>query len=169
MRDPEDTTLTLASLLADGVPAEAGLTRETEEALRAVWMGEVAADPRRQRSVRAALEEHALAWRKWGEAYVRDTVAWLMFCAAKLRLGDDHEAGLAAEAALPAVDWEAVDRLFRENWEAHRAERRRAGTDRGIASDIAHLAWALGKRGMPGVREPGDLFKRMTEQRGQAS
>ncbi len=164
--------LTLADMLRDGIPDHDDLPeaqRATGDALRAIQAGDASPDPKRQRSHRAIVEEHALCWRKWGPDYVRDTTAYLLFCQAKSMCGDDHQAGIATSVLLPAVDWEALDRLFLENWESYRAERRRAGTDRGLATDMAGLEWALGKKGIPDVRLPGDLFRRMTRGRGDAN
>ena len=162
---------TLDGLLKDGVPPHDELPEEqqaTAEAVRAIALGDVATDPRKQRPHKTCVEEHALCFRKWGMEYVKDTTAYLLFCAAKLKSGDDNLSGAAAAAVLPAVDWDIMEKLFRENWESYQEERRQRGTHKGIGAKISGLKWALGSRGIPGVRNPGDLFRRMTE-RGPAN
>lgn len=175
MKDLND--ITLSEVLSGPPRAE-----DLPEGQRATAIVLQAMAPEMADETRKGSGELALGWRKWGLPFAKDMAAWIVHGTMTREAINDpaRKARLLAAASAPKgaeihdvigptvgalireVDWDIVGKIMEEHWKAYRAARRRAGTDRGIAGDIAGIEYGLARRGIPDVHEPGDLHDQLT-------
>jgi hypothetical protein len=103
------------------------------------------------------------AFMKWGIDFAKDLAAMECFTNCKNNECSDAEAYQIAGEALKQTDWDLIQKLCETGAADYVAYCHRNRDGDKIEPYLAGLQYALTMKELPGVQEPGDLYKRMTE------